>query len=194
MMKAKRGQGRFRPNRVGVAGWDRIVRLAAVAALGIALSACGSGGGSSSTAAAAQSSQPTQSSISGSGSTAQSSTTGSATPGQSTSGSSGTPTGSTGTGSTTGTPPTQSAGTVTLNWNPPTENVDGTALTNLAGYKIHYGTASGAYTQSVTVGNPGLATYVVSSLAPGKYYFSVTAYNSAGTESPLSSEVSASVN
>ena len=194
-MNAKRGQGHRRPNRVRVAGWDRVVRLVAVAALGVALSACGGGGGSSSAASAAQSSEPTQSSVANSGSTAQSpATTGSSTSAQGTTGSSGTASGSTGSGSTTGSLPTATAGTVTLNWTPPTENVNGTALTNLAGYKIHYGTASGAYTESITVSNPGLATYVVSSLSPGKYYFSLTAYNSDGTESPLSSEVSATVN
>ena len=66
-------------------------------------------------------------------------------------------------------------------------------MENLAGYKIHYGTASQKYTQTITVSNPGLARYVISSLLPGTYYFSVTAYNSAGTESPLSSEVNAKV-
>ena len=38
-----------------------------------------------------------------------------------------------------------------------------------------------------------MASYVISSLSPGTYYFSVTAYNAAGTESPFSSEVSAKV-
>jgi hypothetical protein len=83
---------------------------------------------------------------------------------------------------------------VTINWQPPTENVDGSALTNLAGYNIHYGTKSGSYTQTVSVSNPGLATYVVSSLTPGTYYFTVAAVNASGTESPLSSEVSTTVN
>jgi hypothetical protein len=77
---------------------------------------------------------------------------------------------------------------------PPTQNVDGSTLTNLAGYNIHYGTKSGSYTQTITVSNPGLATYVVSNLTAGTYYFAVAAVNSAGTESPLSSEVSATVN
>jgi hypothetical protein len=83
---------------------------------------------------------------------------------------------------------------VTINWQPPTENTDGSSLTDLAGYNIHYGTASGKYTQTIAVSNPGLATYVVSSLTPGTYYFAVAAVNSSGTESPLSSEVSATVN
>ncbi|HEV2269441.1 MAG TPA: fibronectin type III domain-containing protein [Steroidobacteraceae bacterium] len=89
--------------------------------------------------------------------------------------------------------PAASSAAVTLNWTPPTENTDGTALTNLSGYDIHYGTASGNYTQSISVANAGIATYVVDNLTPGKYYFSVAAVNSDGTESPLSAEVTASV-
>lgn len=83
---------------------------------------------------------------------------------------------------------------VTLNWAPPTENTDGSPLTNLSGYEIYYGTASGNYTQSVSVGNAGLATYVVDNLSPGTYYFTVSAVNADGTQSPMSSEVSATVN
>jgi hypothetical protein len=83
---------------------------------------------------------------------------------------------------------------VTINWQPPTENMDGSALTNLSGYNIHYGTKSGDYTQTVSVSNPGLATYVVDNLSPGTYYFTVAAVNSSGTESPLSSEATATVN
>jgi predicted phage tail protein len=89
---------------------------------------------------------------------------------------------------------TTSSDAVTINWTPPTENVDGTPLTNLSGYNIHYGTASGYYTQTISVSNAGIATYVVDDLTPGKYYFAVGAVNSQGTESPVSSEVSATVN
>jgi hypothetical protein len=90
--------------------------------------------------------------------------------------------------------PPATSNAVTLNWAPPTENTDGTPLTNLAGYDIHYGTASGNYTQSVSVSNSGIATYVVDNLTPGTYYFSVSAVNADGTESPPSPEVSATVN
>lgn len=91
-------------------------------------------------------------------------------------------------------PPTASTGAVTLNWTPPTENTDGTPLTDLTGYDIYYGTSSGNYTQTITVSNPGIATYVVDNLSPGTYYFSVTAVSSAGAQSPLSPEVSTTVN
>ena len=91
-------------------------------------------------------------------------------------------------------PPTASNAAVTLQWTPPTENTNGSALTNLSGYNIHYGRASGDYTQTISVSNAGIATYVVDDLGPGTYYFSVGAVNSKGTESPLSSEVAATVN
>ncbi|HEX7235515.1 MAG TPA: putative Ig domain-containing protein [Gammaproteobacteria bacterium] len=82
------------------------------------------------------------------------------------------------------------AGSATLTWLPPTTNTNGTALTNLAGYKVYWGTSQGNYTSSVTIMNPGLATYVVGNLTPNTYYFTVTALNSAGTESVFSNVAS----
>ncbi|MDE2448790.1 MAG: fibronectin type III domain-containing protein [Gammaproteobacteria bacterium] len=90
--------------------------------------------------------------------------------------------------------PAAGSGAITLDWTPPTENTDGTPLTDLSGYDIHYGRHSGDYTQSISVSNPGIATYVVDNLTPGMYYFSVAAVNSDGTESPMSSEVKLKVN
>jgi hypothetical protein len=79
---------------------------------------------------------------------------------------------------------------VTLSWQAPTENADGTTLVDLKGYKVHYGSASKIYSDTIQVTNPGLTTYVVQNLPAGKYYFAVTAYNSTGHESSLSGEVS----
>ncbi len=83
------------------------------------------------------------------------------------------------------------AGSATLTWNPPTTNTDGTSLTDLAGYKVYYGTSSGGYTSVITVGN--VTTYVIGNLAPGTYYFAVTAYDSAGTESTYSNQASKTI-
>jgi len=85
------------------------------------------------------------------------------------------------------------SGSATLTWLPPTTNTDGTALTNLAGYKVYWGTSQGNYTSSVTIMNPGLATYVVGNLTPSTYYFTVTALNSAGTESVFSNAASKTI-
>lgn len=89
--------------------------------------------------------------------------------------------------------PQPTSGSASLSWTPRTTNVDGTALTNLAGYRISYGTSATALTQTVQVANPGATGYVISGLAPGSYYFAVRAYTSNGTESALSNVLSKTV-
>lgn len=84
---------------------------------------------------------------------------------------------------------TQTAlGSMTLNWTPPTENEDGSALTDLAGYKLYYGTSSGNYSHQVNINNAGISTYVIDNLVPDTYYVVATARNSAGVESAYSNE------
>lgn len=78
----------------------------------------------------------------------------------------------------------------TLAWQAPTVNSDGTPLTNLAGYRIYYGTDVAAMTHTAQVANPGIVTYVVSNLSPGTWYFSMKSYTSANVESSLSSVAS----
>ena len=78
---------------------------------------------------------------------------------------------------------------VTLSWLPPTENVDGSTASDLAGYKIYYGSSAGSYAHSVVVANPGLTSYVVDSLGAGTWHFAMSAFDKAGQESALSAEV-----
>jgi hypothetical protein len=79
------------------------------------------------------------------------------------------------------------ASSVTLAWN--ADLPTGNPAANTAGYRLHLGLASGVYTQSTTLGN--VTAVKVSNLISGvKYYFAVTAYNSAGLDSPPSYEVS----
>lgn len=81
-----------------------------------------------------------------------------------------------------------STGSATLSWTPPTERTDGSALTDLAGYKIYYGTSQGDYTTTIDIDNPGLTSFVVSELSGNStYYFVMTAYDSNGNESAYSS-------
>lgn len=87
---------------------------------------------------------------------------------------------------------TSSGKAVTLSWNAPTQNVDGTALTNLAGYTIVYGPSSTMLHESVQV-DQGLTMYVLEGLSPGKYYFAVKAFNDSGVESDVSNIVSHTV-
>jgi len=82
-------------------------------------------------------------------------------------------------------PPAQ----IQLSWNPPTTKADGSPLTDIAGYKIHYGQRSRTYAFTKIVGNQTSAA--IAGLIPGRtYFFAVTAYDSMGNESRLSDEVS----
>jgi hypothetical protein len=82
------------------------------------------------------------------------------------------------------------SGNATLSWMPPTQNADGSALTNLAGYRIHYGTNSAALSQTVDINNPGLTRYVVENLSPATWHFAMQAFNSKGEDSALIGVVS----
>ena len=77
-------------------------------------------------------------------------------------------------------------GSATLSWTPPTQNTDGSPLTNLAGYRVYWGTSQNSLTNSVTLSNPGLSSYVVDQLTPATWYFAMTALNSSGSESSQS--------
>src|SRR5438876_6257837 len=82
-------------------------------------------------------------------------------------------------------PALSSAAQVTLAWDPNTE-------TDLAGYKLYYGTSSGSYPSSVDVGN--LTSYTLSGLLEGRiYYFAATAYNLSLGESGFSNEVNKAI-
>jgi hypothetical protein len=80
---------------------------------------------------------------------------------------------------------------VTLSWVAPTQNVDGTAITDLAGYRIYYGNASHVYSQIIDISDPAATSKDISSLAPGTYFFAATAYavrNNITAESDYSNE------
>ena len=79
-------------------------------------------------------------------------------------------------------------GQVTLNWQAPEQNVDGSPLTDLAGFTVYYGAASRDYTSSVRVGDPAAASHTLS-LPSGTYHVAMTALDVEGNESALSNEV-----
>lgn len=80
------------------------------------------------------------------------------------------------------------ASVVTLAWDAPTTNADGTPLTDLAGYKIYYGTSLHTYSTAIDVGN--VTEHIISNLENGvECYFAVTAYDTSGNESNFSNEV-----
>jgi hypothetical protein len=85
-----------------------------------------------------------------------------------------------------GTPPPGSTGTTTggatLYWTAVTQNTDGTPLTDLAGYKVHYGASPTAMSLVVTLTDPGETTYSVANLSSGTWYFTVAAYTDGGID------------
>jgi len=88
-------------------------------------------------------------------------------------------------------PPT--SGTATLSWLAPTTDTDGAPLTDLAGYRIYYGTSAGALSDTIPLTSVGLQTYVIPNLSPGTWYFAVKAVASTGVESALSVIVSKTI-
>ncbi len=80
-------------------------------------------------------------------------------------------------------------GSTALSWAAPTARTDGSALTNLAGYKIFYGRMSGIYDYQIDINNPAVLTYVVENLVSGDWYFALAAYDTEGLESDRSNEV-----
>ena len=84
-------------------------------------------------------------------------------------------------------------GSATLSWTPPTQNTDGTPLTDLAGFKVRWGTSQGTYPNAATINNPGITTYLVENLPPSTYYFVATAFDTAGNESTFSNAASKTI-
>jgi hypothetical protein len=81
-------------------------------------------------------------------------------------------------------PTTSSA---TLKWAPNTDS-------DLAGYKVYRGTASGTYGAAFATVPAGILTYQATGLSANTtYFFVITAYDTAGNESSFSNEVSKSI-
>jgi hypothetical protein len=82
----------------------------------------------------------------------------------------------------TGGPGETTPGTINLAW-------DSNAESDLAGYKIYYGTIAGIYDHAIDAGN--VTTYTLTGLLKGQTYFIVvTAYTILDIESDFSNQVS----
>ena len=84
-------------------------------------------------------------------------------------------------------------GSASLSWTAPKQNVDGTSLTNLKGYRIHYGMSSNSLNQTVEIPSPGITTALIEGLSAGTWYFALKAYNSSNLESSLSNVASKTI-
>jgi hypothetical protein len=86
---------------------------------------------------------------------------------------------------------TNTAANIGLSWVAPVAREDNApiALSEIAGYKIYYGTTQGQYPHSLTI-NDGTATgYTFNSFATATYYFVLTTIDTEGRESQYSPEI-----
>lgn len=88
-------------------------------------------------------------------------------------------------------PPT--SGIATLSWQAPTTDTNGAPLTDLAGYRIYYGTSATDLSDTIQLTSVGIQTYVIQNLASGTWYFAVKAVASTGVESAFSDVVSKTI-
>jgi len=96
---------------------------------------------------------------------------------------------------TTPTSPAPGAtGTAELTWTAPTQNEDGSALTNLAGYKVRYGQAPAALGQVLDIASPTRTSATIEGLTSGRWYFTVASYTNTGVESAPTGAVSKDIN
>lgn len=87
-----------------------------------------------------------------------------------------------------GTIPSLAATTALLTWEAPTQPADGTPITGLAGYRVHYGTDSQAYSAMMDVGL--MLTATLTNLQEGLPCFAtVAAYNDSGIEGDYAPEL-----
>ena len=86
-----------------------------------------------------------------------------------------------------------SSGPAVLSWSRPTQNADGTALTDLAGYRIYYGQAASQLTTTREITDASATTTTINQLAPGTWYFAVSSFNQSGAESTKAGPVSVTI-
>lgn len=84
-------------------------------------------------------------------------------------------------------------GSATLTWTAPTTRTDGTSLSNLAGYRIYWGTAPDALDNMAEVDNPGISSYVIDQLTPATWHFVATAFDANNRESAFSNMASKTI-
>ncbi|TVP83865.1 fibronectin type III domain-containing protein [Thioalkalivibrio sp.] len=76
--------------------------------------------------------------------------------------------------------------TALVSWTPPVQRTDGSALTDLAGYRVYYGKALNSMSRIIEIRNPGQTSQFIDDLNTGTWYFAVTAYTRDGLESEMS--------
>ncbi len=77
---------------------------------------------------------------------------------------------------------------VTLNWQAPTENMDGSDVNEISAYKVFYGNTQGLPDKHITVNYGNVQTFTIKNLEPGDHYFTMSAISTNGMESDRSNE------
>lgn len=95
------------------------------------------------------------------------------------------------TSGTTGGTTASGSGTATVSWTAPAADING--MSNVAGYRIHYGNAADSLNHVIDVENAAAASFTVGDLAPGVWYFAVTDYDADKIESSLSGVVQVTI-
>jgi len=89
------------------------------------------------------------------------------------------------------TPPPPDPVVADISWTAPTQNVDGSPLTDLAGFKLYVRVEGGPYGAGIDIAGATRTSYQFVKPPDGqRYYFAMTAYNALGEESVKTNEVS----
>jgi hypothetical protein len=81
-------------------------------------------------------------------------------------------------------------GSASLSWLPPTQNTDGSPLTNLAGYVVRFGTSGSGLNTVLYLGSATTTSVEIGNLPSGDWAFEVAALSAANIESQSSAVVS----
>ena len=87
------------------------------------------------------------------------------------------------------------AATATLSWIAPSEREDGAplALSEIAGYRVYYGSFSGEYPDRFEIADSSTVQTNLQDLPSGHYFFVFTTLDTDGQESDYSKEFSVSI-
>lgn len=79
----------------------------------------------------------------------------------------------------------------TLSWAAPSQREDNQpiSLSEIAGYKIYYGTSRRNYSNNILIEDGDVDSYTVQNLESGTYYFALTTIDTDGRESQYSAEI-----
>jgi hypothetical protein len=95
--------------------------------------------------------------------------------------------------STPGSAPAGGTGSIRVAWDPPQTRADGSPLTNLAGFRIYYGTSSQNYSQVVSVNGATTTSYTIENLPAGSYYLVLKSVDASSNESAATAEFSKTI-